>query len=123
MKMGMGKKEGKRGRERKRATMLEVEEKLSNGGGVREGVPKGWRRKRAQEEGWRVKKRMRRYKRKDYSKASRRRSKVGEIKQVVFFLCCQQGIEIWERRKTSDRMSKGMTASLDLVQVSDTYVV
>lgn len=29
--------------------MLEVEEKLNNGGGVGERVPEGWRRKRAQE--------------------------------------------------------------------------
>lgn len=50
------------------------------------------------------------------------RVKVGQIKQVVFFLC-HQGIEIRERSKTSDRMSKGMTASLDLVLIANTYVM
>lgn len=72
-------------------------------------------------------------KKKEYGRDTRERiiprhhtrveSRVGEIKQVVFFLCCHQGIEIWGRRKTSDRMSKGMTASLDLVQISNTYMV
>lgn len=41
--------------------------------------------------------------------------KLEEIEQVVIFLCCRQGIEISRRRGSSHRMSKGMTASLDLV--------
>lgn len=122
MKMGMRKREKGGGRERRRARRREgwcwrwrrnwitVEESWS-------ALPGDWGGKERRR-GWRVKK-------EDGGDTRERiiprhhaggESKVGEIKQAVFFLCCHQGIEIWERRKTSDRMSKGMTASLDLVQ-------
>ena len=47
-------------------------------------------------------------------------SKVGEIKQVAIFLCQELGIEMWGTRTP---LTKGMTSSLDLVQILNTYIV